>query len=182
MTKVKEKNGQDGSNLVNEEIVGRTLYVIDASGENLGAVSRKEAELRAQEAGLDMVQVGEREGLPVVKIMDFGKHIYAKKKQSVKAKKAQKVIQVKEIKMRPKIGPGDYTTKMTQAKRFLEDGKRVKFTLQFRGRQPISIKDVGTAFFERITNDLHAQNIGQLLEEKEVRAGNVWSKVFYLKD
>lgn len=182
MTKVREKSVPHDGHLVNEYVVGRTLYVIGADGENLGALPRKEAEARAQEAGLDMVQVGERDGIPVVKIMDFGKFIYAKKKQSVKAKKSQKVIQVKEIKMRPKIGPGDYQTKMAQSIKFLEEGKRVKFTLQFRGRQPVSIREVGTAFFDRITNDLRAQNVGQLVEEKEVRSGNVWSKVFYLKD
>lgn len=157
------------------------MQVIDQNGQNLGTITRSEALSLAQIAGLDLVQVGERDDIGIAKIMDFGKFLYEKKKQTGKAKKTQKVIQIKEIKMRPKIGVGDYQTKMDQAIDFLKEGKRVKFTLQFRGRQPVSIQEVGMNFFERIKNDLTAQNIGALLEEKELKSSGLWSKIFYLK-
>ena len=103
----------------------------------LGLLSRGEALKLAQEASLDLVMIAEegREGVPVAKIMDFGKSLYEKKKKQHEAKKHQKVIQIKEVKMAPKIGEHDFQTKMRQAIDFLKDGKRVKITLFFKGRE-----------------------------------------------
>jgi translation initiation factor IF-3 len=84
--------------------------------------------------------------------------------------------------MRPKIGPGDYETKMNQAYEFLDEGKHVKFTIQFRGRQPVSIQEIGTQFFEKIKNDILKRDIGTLMEEKETKSPAFWSKVFFIKE
>ena len=175
------KRREQEKHFVNERIKSERVQVIDQSGENLGEISKQRALDLAKEASLDLVMVGEKGDVAVTKIMDFGKFLYLKKKKEVQSKKSHKIIQVKEIKMRPKIGIGDYTTKMNRAIKFLEEGKHVKFTLQFRGRQPVSTREVGEAFFKRIKNDLVEKNLGALAEEKESRSGYMWSKVFYIK-
>ena len=83
--------------------------------------------------------------------------------------------------MRLSIGPGDYTTKLNHAVKFLTEGKRVKFTLQFRGRQPISVREAGEQFFERIKRDILEKDIGEPVLESESRHGPFWSRVFYIK-
>jgi len=175
------KRKEQEKHFVNERIRSERVQVIGGSGENFGEMSKKSAIDLAKESNLDLVMVGQKGDVAVTKIMDFGKFLYLKKKKEAQSKKSHKVIQIKEIKMRPKIGPGDYTTKMDQAVKFLEDGKHVKFTLQFRGRQPLSTREVGEAFFVRIKNDLVEKNLGPLAEEKESRSGYMWSKVFYIK-
>lgn len=182
MSRQKETARTQDGHFVNQRIFSKRVQVIDDAGENRGEMSRNEALTLAQEAHLDLVQVGLRGEVAIVKIMDFGKFIYEKKKQAGEAKKKQKVIQIKEIKMRPLIGIGDYNTKMNQAIKFLREGMHVKFTLRFRGRQPVSIQEVGSEFFERIKRDIVAQELGQLMEEKDTKAGPFWSKIFYIKD
>ncbi len=121
--------------LVNERIVASRVQLILNDGSNLGAISRMEALQHASNADLDLVMIAEHggEGAPVVKIMDFGRALYERKKKAGEAKKHQKVILVKEIKIRPKIGTNDFLTKMKHAFQFLKDGKRLKITLWFRG-------------------------------------------------
>lgn len=182
MNKFKDKDQKTDGHLINELIKTPSIVVIDEASRNLGELPRLKALTLAQEARLDLVQVGEKDGIPIAKIMDFGKFLYEKKKKATESKKKQKVIQIKEIKMRPKIGPGDYETKMNQAFDFLEEGKHVKFTLQFRGRQPVSIQEVGNQFFERIKNDILKKELGTLMEEKETKSPSFWSKVFYIKE
>lgn len=182
MNKFKDKDPKTDGHPINEQIKTPTIFVIDETGKNWGELPRIKALALAQEARLDLVQVGEKDGIPIGKVMDFGKFLYEKKKKATESKKKQKVIQIKEIKMRPKIGPGDYETKIVQAAGFLEEGKHVKFTLQFRGRQPVSIHEVGTQFFERIKNDILKHELGTLVEEKETKSPAFWSKVFYIKD
>jgi len=148
------------SYFVNEKIRVPQMQVIDQTGQNLGVISKFEALRAAQDAGLDLVQVGEKDDVIIAKIMDFGKFLYAKKKQLSDAKKKQKIIQLKEIKLRPNIDNNDYNTKLRKAVDFLKEGKKVKFTLQFRGREFIMIKELGTKFFERINKDLTDQQIG----------------------
>ncbi len=174
---MKDKDGY----IINDAINRDRLHVIGENGENFGEMSRREALNLAQEYGLDLVMVDEKDTFAVTKLMDFGKFLYGKKKKSAQTKKTHKTIQIKEIKLKPKIGLGDYTTKMNQAARFLEEGKHVKFTLQFKGRQPVSIQEVGTKFFDRIKNDLTSKDLGSLMEEKETRAGAIWSRVYYIK-
>lgn len=177
----KEKQVSNDGHFVNDQIRNAKVQVIDETGNNLGELGRREALDKAALAGLDLVKVGERDGVAIAKIMDFGKFLYEKKKQLAKSKKHQKVIQIKEIKLKPKIGVGDYTTKINQAAGFLEEGKHVKFTLQFKGRQPVSVTEVGNQFFAKIRSDLDSKNLGQLVEEKDSRAGGFWSKIFYIK-
>ncbi|MCK4265166.1 translation initiation factor IF-3 [Candidatus Babeliales bacterium] len=183
MSKLKQvKQKQREGHLINEEIRDTLLDVIDQSGELKSGISIGEALELARGSGLDLVKVGEKDGKAVAKIMDFGKFLYSRKKKLAKSKKKQKVIQIKEIKMRPGIGPGDYETKVKAAEKFLKEGKRVKFTLQFRGRQPVSIREVGIEFFNKIKQRLVSMELGPLIEEKEMKSGPFWSKIFYIKE
>ena len=181
---LKEKNDNElqSKYFVNENIRVSSLVVIDQNGENLGQISREQALTLAQEAGLDLVQVGEKDTVVIAKIMDFGKFLYTKKKQLNDARKHQKVIQVKELKIRPNIGDQDYNTKLNQVATFLVDGKKVKFTLQFKGREISMMDDSGRKMFARITQNLAARQIGTLVEEKENRMGAFWSKIYGLKE
>jgi translation initiation factor IF-3 len=167
---------------VNEQIKSDKIYVIGANGDNAGLISRYDAIKMAQDAELDLVQVGERDGFPVAKVMDFGKFVYGKKKQHNDSKKNQKVITLKELKMRPNIGDGDYQTKLKKGVEFFKEGKKVKFTLQFKGREISMMENLGSKFFERITTDLTAQQVGTLVEEKDQRSGAFWSKIYFVKD
>jgi len=180
--KEKINNESQGRYFVNEEIRATSLLVIGLSGENHGQVSRSQALAMAEEAGLDLVQVGEKDGMVIAKIMNFGKFLYTKKKQMSDSKKHQKIIQIKELKLRPNIGDQDYKTKLNQAAQFLVEGKKVKFTLQFKGREITMLETLGRKMFARITQDLTDQNIGVLVEEKESRAGAMWAKIYGLKE
>ena len=108
-------------NLINDQIVADNVQVISVSGENLGIVPLKKALELAQVARLDLVQLDDLDGqVPLVKVMDFGKKLYAKKKKLSEGRKKQKVVKTKEVKMEPKIGLHDYQTKMNQAITFLQ--------------------------------------------------------------
>lgn len=175
------KNEMQSKYFVNQQIKASKIFVITHDGENLGLISRQEALDRAISEGLDLVQVGVKDGVPVTKIMDFGKFLYTKKKQMADAKKHQKVIQLKEIKIRPNIGDQDYKTKLKKAVEFFQEGKKVKFTLQFKGREITMLNVLGQKIFDRITQDLQTQNVGILVEEKDSKAGAFWSKVYFIK-
>jgi translation initiation factor IF-3 len=171
---------------INENIRFPRVQLITGDGQNIGVVSREEALRTAQVAGLDLVLIAEKgsEGYPVTKIMDFGKLLYAKKKKQSEAKKHQKTIQVKEIKLRPKIGEHDFETKMNQAVQFLKDGKHLKITIAFRGREMVLKEANGTAMFDKINaffenNDL---KVGvNLIQEKDLKLGQLWSRIYYMK-
>ena len=178
----KDKSSDALKYFVNEKIRADRLMVIDHLGQSLGTLPRSQALMRANEVNLDLVQVGEKDGMPIAKLMDFGKFLYTKKKQLADAKKHQKIILIKEIKMRPNIGDQDYKTKMNQAVQFFLDGNKVKFTLQFRGREAAMMNEIGPKFFAKIVQGLSAQDIGGVLvEEKDNRAGSLWTKIFYVK-
>jgi len=172
---------QSSNYLVNEKIIESKVQVINQDGQNLGLLSKEEALSLAQEANLDLVQVGQKDSVVITKIMDFGKFLYTKKKQLSEAKKKQKIIQVKEIKIRPNIGDQDYNTKLNKAVEFLKEGKKVKFTLQFRGREFIMINELGNKIFSRVERDLTDRKLGTLIQEKEQRGGPFWSKIYYIK-
>lgn len=171
--------------LLNEKIRAPRLQLIAEDGRNLGTVSRGEALKLAQEAGLDLVVISEegREGVPVAKVMDFGKSLYEKKKKQHEAKKHQKVIQVKEVKIGAKIGEHDFQTKMRQAIDFLKEGKRVKFTLFFKGRENATKFERGTEIFEKINKTFEEhdllKNLGQ---EADAKLGSLWSRIYFLKN
>jgi len=176
-----KRNLPNDRHQINERIRASQIRLITEDGENVGIVSKTEALNRAKDVGLDLVKIGEHGDIVIAKIMDFGKFLYQKKKKEAESKKKQKIIQIKEIKMRPNIGDQDYQTKFKRAVDFLKDGKRVKFTLQFRGREMAMMHEIGRNFFDRIASDLDEQQIGPLIEEKEVRGRPFWSKVYYVK-
>ncbi len=181
-TKTRQKPTLNSGYLINEFIKADQMRVISDDGKNLGMLSKKEALALALEASLDLVQISEGEDAAVVaRIMNFGKFLYEKKKQQHEAKKHQKVIQIKELKFRPHIGEGDYQVRINQAVDFLHDGKRVKFTLQFRGREAATMNDLGPKLFARIKEDLEKKGLSNLMEEQESKGSPFWSKIFFVK-
>ena len=137
----------------NDLIRAREVRVIGAEGEQLGILQRSEAIAMAQEVGCDLVEVSSNSEPPVCRIMDYGKFKYEQQKKKQDAKKRQAVVQVKEIKVRPKTDEHDYETKVKHIRRFLEDGDRCKVTVFFRGREIVH-KDRGLDILERIVKDL----------------------------
>lgn len=177
------KKEKDNSLPVNDFIKAPYVQVIDQHGENVGVISRAEALNLARGADLDLVMVAEKgkDGVPITKIIDYGKVLYAKKKKQAEAKKHQKVIQIKEIKLRPKIGEHDYQTKLKQACQFLKDGKHVKITLVFRGREMATIKERALEMFDRIHQTFQEHGITNIIQEKESRAGSQWTRIYTVK-
>lgn len=119
----------------NEDISSPDVQLIDAEGANRGVVRTREAITEAQEQGLDLVIISPNSVPPVAKMLDLGRFKYAAQKKAAEARKKQKVIEVKEIQLRPNIDTHDYETKMKAVHRFLEEGDRVKVTMRFRGRE-----------------------------------------------
>ncbi|MEX2630947.1 MAG: translation initiation factor IF-3 [Tistlia sp.] len=120
---------------VNRQIDVTSVRLIDAEGENLGVVPIREALMRAEDVGLDLVEISPQADPPVCKILDFGRFKYEAQKRANEARKKQKTIELKEIKMRPNIDDHDYEVKMRAINRFLGEGDKVKVTLRFRGRE-----------------------------------------------
>lgn len=183
MKQLKTRTEGAPSQLINEKIRFDKMQVISHDGKNLGVVSRDEALRLARQAELDLVLLAEQggDGFPVAKIMDFGKALYAKKKQQAEAKKSQKVIQVKEIKLRPKIAENDYLTKINQAIDFLKEGKHVKFTLMFKGREAVMRDERGTEIFKKIDTSFEDAGLTKLVAEKDSKTPQMWSRVYYAK-
>jgi translation initiation factor IF-3 len=125
------------------------VRLIALNGDNLGVVDRDTAIRKADEAGYDLVEISPGASPPVCKILDLGKYKYELQKKENEAKKKQKVIEVKELKVRPTIGAHDYEVKMRAMTRFIEEGDKVKVTLRFRGREMMH-QDLGMALLERI--------------------------------
>ncbi len=167
--------------LINEQIRAYKLKVISEDGENLGVMARDAALSLARQKELDLVMLSDKDEIPLVKIMDFGKSLYTKKKKMAESKKKQKVIKVKEIKMRPKIGVHDYQTKINQAVGFLQEGHKLKVTLVFSGREIESMRNVGNDFFGQVDKTLADLGLVDLVHEKDASAGRFWSKIYYLK-
>ncbi len=129
------------------------MLVIDDDGEKRGVLSRYDALQLAQTEGLDLVEVAPQASPPVVKLMDYGKFKYQEQKKAAEARKKQKVIEVKEIKMRPAIDDHDYDTKMKAIKRFFEEGDKVKITLRFKGRE-MQHSQLGMEVLQKVKKDL----------------------------
>ncbi|QLP96554.1 MAG: translation initiation factor IF-3 [Rhodoblastus sp.] len=119
----------------NREIRAREVQLIDAEGQNRGVVDLMEAMRLAEEASLDLVEIVPNANPPVCKILDYGKFRFLEQKKAAEARKKQKIVEIKEIKLRPGIDDHDYETKMKAVMRFLEEGDKVKITLRFRGRE-----------------------------------------------
>ncbi|MDD3289200.1 MAG: translation initiation factor IF-3 [Alphaproteobacteria bacterium] len=144
---------KDDGPKINGAITARQIRVVDAAGEMRGVMTVKDAMTLAEEAGLDLVEISPNAEPPVCKILDYGKYRYEMQKQAAVARKKQKVIEIKEIKLRPTIDDHDFGIKMRNAKAFLEDGDKVKITLRFRGRE-MAHQDVAQAVLKRVRTEL----------------------------
>ncbi len=129
------------------------MRVIDAEGEQAGVLSRDEALAMAQEQGLDLVEIQPNADPPVCRIMDFGKFKFDAQKKASAAKKRQKQVEIKELKFRPTTDVGDYTIKMRNLRRFLEEGDKVKITIRFRGRE-MAHQELGDQMIKKIAADI----------------------------
>jgi translation initiation factor IF-3 len=138
---------------VNEDIRVPQVRLIDEEGEMLGVMSAREALLRAYDAGMDLLEISPNAVPPVCKITDYGKYKYEQQKKANEARKKQKIVEIKEIKVRPNIDDHDYDVKMRAAKGFLEEGDKVKVTLRFRGRE-MAHQDLGAKVLERVRTEL----------------------------
>ena len=121
--------------MINEQIRDREVRLIGADGEQIGVVSSREAQKIADEAGLDLVKIAPNAKPPVCKVIDYGKYRYELARKEKDAKKKQKTVELKEIRLSPNIDTNDLNTKMNAAKKFLAKGNKVKITLRFRGRE-----------------------------------------------
>lgn len=129
------------------------IRLVDHNGEMIGIVSVVEGIERAKNVGLDLIEVSPNAVPPVCKILDYGKYKYEQQKKKNEAKKKQKVIEIKEIKLRPVIGEHDYQIKLKQARKFLEAENKVKVTMRFRGRE-MAHKEVGFKLLQRMQKDV----------------------------
>lgn len=138
---------------INGEIIAREVRLIGTDGEIAGIMSAREAMRMAEEADTDLVEISPNATPPVCRLMDYGKFKYQEQKKAAEARAKQKVIQVKEIKLRPGTDENDYQVKMRNIKRFIEDGDKVKVTLRFRGRE-MAHQEIGMRQLERVRDEL----------------------------
>lgn len=144
---------EDDGPRINENIRVKEVRLIDENGENRGVVSIREALAIADEAGLDLIEISPQAVPPVCKVLDYGKYKYEVQKRKNEAKKNQKVVEIKELKLRPMIDTHDYEVKIKQAKKFLSQGNKVKFTMRYKGRE-MSANDMGREVLNNILEDL----------------------------
>ncbi|MCK4689601.1 MAG: translation initiation factor IF-3 [Candidatus Marinimicrobia bacterium] len=138
---------------INERITCRSMRLIDENGKQVGIISSTEALKIAEEHGLDLVEIAPQADPPVCKIMDFGKYKYQQQMRDRQSKKKQHVIKLKELRFRPRIGEHDLIMKINRARKFLNDGCKVKITLMFRGRE-LAHKEDGFNLIERVVEEL----------------------------
>ena len=138
---------------VNEDIRVPQVRLIDQDGEMQGVMTARDALLRAYAVGMDLLEISPNADPPVCKILDYGKYKYELQKKKNEAKKRQRVIEIKEIKVRPNIDENDYEVKMRAMRKFIEEGDKVKVTLRFRGRE-MAHQDIGIKVLERIRAEL----------------------------
>src|ERR1700691_294369 len=137
---------------INREIRAHEVQLIDAEGHNRGIVQVPEAQQLADEAGLDLVEIVPTAEPPVCKILDYGKFRFLEQKKAAEARKKQKVVEIKEIKLRPGIDDHDYGVKMRSVFRFFEEGDKVKVTLRFRGRE-MAHQELGYRLLQRVKSE-----------------------------
>lgn len=138
---------------INDEIRVPRVLLIDQNGEKQGVMPTSSALEAAEEAGLDLVEIVPNADPPVCKILDYGKFKFQEQKKKNEARKRQKVVEIKEIKLRPNIDKHDYEVKQRAMTRFFEEGDKVKVTLRFRGRE-MAHQDLGVKVLERVKADL----------------------------
>ncbi|MCK9296652.1 MAG: translation initiation factor IF-3 [Desulfobulbaceae bacterium] len=144
------KSGREVKARVNDQIREKELRVIDADGNQLGVISTEEAMSKAQAVGLDLVEVSASAEPPVCRIMDYGKYRYEQSKKQAEAKKKQAVVEVKEIKLRPKTEKHDLDFKVRNIRKFLAQKNKVKVTLRFRGREIVYADSLGLELLNQI--------------------------------
>ena len=163
--------------MINEQIRDREVRLIGADGEQIGVVASREAQKIADEAGLDLVKIAPNAKPPVCKVIDYGKYRYEMARKDKEAKKKQKTVELKEIRLSPNIDTNDLNTKMNAAKKFLAKGNKVKITLRFRGREMAhmsSSKHILDDFAENLSDiavvekapKIEGRSIGMVLAEK----------------
>ncbi|MCP4010955.1 MAG: translation initiation factor IF-3 [Proteobacteria bacterium] len=138
---------------INDQVRSDPVRLIDEKGEQTGIVSLAQAQQRASDLSLDLVEISPNAEPPVCRIMDYGKQIFNERKKRQEAKKNQKQTTVKEIKFRPGTDVGDYAVKLRNLTKFLEDGNKTKVTMRFRGRE-MAHRELGLEMLERIRDDL----------------------------
>ena len=138
---------------INNRIFSPEVQVISSQGENLGVLKTNEAITQAKEEGLDLIEISPNANPPLCKIMDIGKFKYAQQKKAIKAKKNQKKVELKEIKLRPVTGIHDYTFKIKNAQKFISKGDKVKFTIKFKGRE-LQHTHLGNELMDKIKQDM----------------------------
>ena len=168
-----ERNISQDRTRINEQIRISPVRLIDDEGGQVGIVSIEEARDLADDRGLDLVEVAPEARPPVVKLMDYGKFKYEAQRAAREAKKKQHHVQVKEVKFRPGIEEHDYNFKTRHARRFLEEGNKVKLTMMFRGRQ-VTHPELGREVLLRVTEDL--KEVG-MVESRPSFEGRVMSMV-----
>jgi len=144
---------KDAGPRVNEMIVAEEIRVVGSEGEMLGVMSVEAAIKLADEEGLDLVEISPNAAPPVCKILDYGKYKYEQQKKAAEARKNQKTVDVKEVKIRPGIEDHDYQVKMRNARKFLENGDKVKVTMRFRGRE-MAHQNIGFDLLKRMITEL----------------------------
>ena len=163
--------------MINEQIRDKEVRLIGADGEMIGIVSSKEAQAMAREAELDLVKISPNAKPPVCKIIDYGKYRYEQSRKEKEAKKKQKTIEIKEIRLSPNIEENDLNTKVANARKFISKGDRVKVTLRFRGREMAHVqssKQILDVFAEKLKDiavvekapKLEGRNMSMFLTEK----------------
>lgn len=146
---------------INNRIRVREVRVVGEAGEQLGVLSTPDALKRAEEAGLDLVEVAPTAVPPVCRIMDYSKYKYEQEKREKEARKKQKIVHIKEIRLGPKIGEHDYQFKLKNLTEFLKRGDKVKITMMFRGREMAHV-DLGRKILDRLSSDI--SQIGEVEE------------------
>jgi len=149
----RDSRGSSRDARTNRRIKAREVRVIGPEGEQLGVLPVEQALARAQELGVDLVEVSPMAKPPVCKIMDYGKFKYLEKKKQNEAKKKQVVVQLKEVKLRPRTEEHDYTTKMKKVREFLSEANKARITVMFRGRE-MSHRELGHKVLQRVMEDL----------------------------
>jgi len=153
---------------LNEEISAKEVRLIGTNGEQIGIVSLIDAQRRAEEAELDLVEIVPNSDPPVCRVMNYGKFLFDQSKKKQAAKKKQKQIHVKEIKFRPTTEEGDYQVKLRNLIKFLNNGDKVKVTLRFRGRE-MAHQELGGKMLDRIKIDLDPFGIVEQIPKLEGR-------------
>jgi len=143
---------EKGGPRVNRDIRAVQVQLIDGEGGNRGVVNLADAQRLAEESGLDLVEIVPNASPPVCKILDFGKYRFLEQKKSAEQRKRQKIVEIKEIKLRPGIDEHDYEVKMRSVFRFFEEGDKVKVTLRFRGRE-MAHQDIGYRLLQKVRSE-----------------------------